>query len=564
MVDMRLRVLLLGLLLVGFFQYQVHPSSAYSFQNNLNPTLLDQNPNFDLTPTALQANDGTLWVAWDTSAFGQNRIAAMFYSKGVWSATAQNITWGPPSEADTNPALAQLSNGTIILVWSSNQTGYYSLYYKLFNTGGWSTVRPLTVSCTTGCAIGDGDFAPNVVVGKDSSVWVFWDRELTAGAPKCAVPYTIVCRQLFYKTLHGNSWSTDAQLTSDVTWNRNPGATVLKDGTISLVYQKWIIQGSNWNIFSRSFNGTTWTADTQMTNVNTWDQNPDLVQDRNGTVWMIWERNLSLGAGAFEDKLFYQISGDGGTTWTPATQMTFGGSSTQPIDDQQPIPVQGQTRNLDGTTDHSLWIFFSSDAFLSGTDFAIYYVKTNSIFPVHDVAVSKIAVSPSMMFPWGIRSRGISTATINVTISNLGDFPENISYMVQVSNTTMFTVASSFKLLASGNSALLTINWNASLANPGLYTIVASITPPSGETIGARMDDTLKFKALGIVYPGDLNLSGLVSYLDASIFGAAWQSTPGSPNWNPDADILKHGRVDIYDASAFGSNWQKAICKCPP
>src|SRR5260370_38863507 len=103
MVEMSLRVLLLGLLLVVFFQYQVHPSSAYSFQNNLNPTLLDQTPNFDITPTALQASDGTIWVAWDTSAFGHNTIAAMFYQNGIWSAAAQNLTPGPLSEEDTNP-----------------------------------------------------------------------------------------------------------------------------------------------------------------------------------------------------------------------------------------------------------------------------------------------------------------------------------------------------------------------------------------------------------------------------------------------------------------------------
>src|SRR5712691_2719519 len=564
MTRMNLRFLLLGLLLIVFFHYQAHPVSAYSFQNNLNPTLLDQAPNFDINPTSIQASDGTLWVAWDTSFYGQNRIVAMTYNSGIWSTAPRNITWGPQSEADASPALAQLSNGTIILVWSANQTGYYNLYYKLYNNAVWSSVRPLTVSCTTGCAVGDGDTAPNLVIGKDSTVWVFWDRETTAGAATCASPYTVVCRQLFYKTLRGNVWSADAQLTSDTTWNRNPSATVLKDGSLWLVYQKWIITGSNWNVFSRRFTGSTWSSDSQMTNINTWDQNPSIVQDRNGTIWMFWQRNLSLGAGAFQDKLFYQISGNAGATWTAPAQMTFGGSSTQPIDDQQASPVQGQTRNLDGSIDHSLWIFFSSDAFLSGTDFAIYYVKTNSIFPVHDVAPTKITASPSMMFPWGIRRQTISTATINVTISNLGDFPENISYIVQASNTTTFTVASSFKLLASGNSAVLSFSWNASLASPGFYTITATLTPVFGETIGARMDDTLRVTAVGIVYPGDLNLSGVVGYLDASAFGAAWQSVPGSPNWNPDADIIRgDNRVDIYDASAFGANWQKSICKCP-
>ncbi len=550
------RVLLLSLLLAVFFHFEARPASAYSFQS---PQLLDKAPAFDTQPTALQASDGTLWVAWDTEFYGQNQIGAMTYSNGVWSAQ-HNITWGPPSQANTAPALAQLVNGSIILVWSSNQTGFYNLYYKFFNSGVWSkTIYQLTASCAPGCTLGDGDFSPKVLVGLDSTVWVVWERDVTVPAATCASGFTIVCRQLFYKTLRGSVWSSEAQLTSDVTWNRWPGATITKDGSVWVVYSKWISKGSNYNLFSRTFNGTVWSAEVQRTNINALDFTPDIVQDRNGTMWLLWDRDISVGGGFFNDKVFYEISPDGGTTWSSATQLTFGGTSVQPIDDREPIPVQGNTRNLDGTIDHSLWIFYDSDAFLNGTDFAIYYIKTNNIFPVHDVAVTGIGASPSKMFPWGIRKLNITSATVTVQISNLGDFPENISYSVQAVNTTTFNIASSWALFSSGLSKTYTFSWNATLATPGLYTIVASLAPIAGETIGARMDDTLRFKSLGIVYPGDLDLSGHVNILDASIFGVAWQSRPGMPNWNPDADIVYNGMVDILDASVFGANWQKSI-----
>jgi hypothetical protein len=553
-------LLLLALTLAVFLQYQIHPASAYTFQT---PQLLDNAPAFDLSPTALQASDGTLWAAWDSGFYGQNQIVAMTYNRGVWSAQ-RNITWGPASQANTDPALAQLTNGTIILVWSANQTGYYNLYYKLLNAGVWSRTYPLTVSCTTGCVLGDGDVSPSLAVGLDSSVWVVWGRQTSSTAASCAVPFTIVCRQLFYKTLKGNVWSSDTQLTTDVTWNRWPGLTVVKDGTVWLVYSKWISKGSNYNIFGRTFNGAQWSGDVQLTNINALDFTPDIVQDRNGTIWLLWDRDISLGGGFFNNKVFYATSIDGGITWSSATQLTFGGTSTTPIDDRQPIPVQGLTRNLDGTVDHSLWVFYSSDAFLNGTDFAIYYVKSNSIFPVHNAAVTGVGVSPSIMFPWGIRKQNVSSATLTVTISNLGDFPENISYMVQAVNATTFNLASGFWLAPSGLSKTLTISWNASLASPGLYTLVASVSPIAGETTGNRMDDSIRFRYLGIVYPGDLNLSGHVTIIDASMFGAAWNSVPGMPNWNPDADLNHNGKIDIFDASIFGANWQKSICgSCP-
>jgi len=552
--------LLIALTLAVFLQYQVHPVSAYTFQT---PQLLDPAPSFDISPTALQASDGTLWVAWDSSFYGQNQIVVKTYNTGVWSAQ-HNITWGPPSQTNTYPSLAQLNNGTIILVWSSNQTGYYNLYYKLYNAGVWSKPNQLTVSCTTGCALGDGDFSPNVEIGLDSSVWVVWGREVSSTAATCAVPFTIVCRQLFYKNLKGNVWSSDTQLTSDATWNRWPGMTVTKDGALRVVYSKWISQGSNYNIFGRTFNGVQWSVEVQLTNINAIDFTPNIVQDRNGTIWVFWDRDISVGGGFFQSKLFYQTSIDGGVTWSSSTQLTFGGSSTTPIDDQEPIPVQGLTRNLDGTVDHSLWIFYSSDAFLDGADFAIYYIKSNPIFPVHNAAITAVNVSPSMMFPWGIRKQSISSAMVTVTVSNLGDFPENISYAVQAVNTTTFNLASGFWLAPSGLSKMVTISWNATLASPGLYTLVASVSPVPGETTGDRMDDSIRFRYLGIVYPGDLNLSGHVTIIDASIFGAAWNSVPGMPNWNPDADINHNGKVDIVDASIFGANWQKSICgSCP-
>ncbi len=556
------RIIFLGLLFGAFFYYQAHPVSAYSFNS---PQLLDSKPSFDQTPAAFQASDGTLWVAWDGQFNITNEIFGMNYNTGVWSPQF-NLTSGPLNQVNTYPALGQLANGTIILVWSSSPTGNtYNLNYKLYNNGVWSKPVQLTAPCAPGgCSLGDGDFSARIVLGKDSSLWVFWSRQVTVPVPTCVNPLSPVCRQVFYKILSNGSWSGEVQLTSDLTWNRHPGAAVMMNGNVWVSYQKWISKSSNYNIFMRTFNGTVWSSEVQMTSVNTWDQHPNLVQDRNGTIWMLWMRNISLGT-TFQDKLFYQFSPDGGLTWSAATQLTFGGTSLQPIDDEGPVPVQGMTRNLDGTPDHAMWIFYDSNAFLNGTDFAMYYIKTNQIFPVHNAAVTKISVTPSIMFPWGIRAQNISTATITVTISNLGDFPENITYSVQAVNTTIFNVGSGHVLLSGSLSKTFSFAWNASLASPGLYTIVGSVVPVFGETIGARMDDTLRFKWLAITYPGDLNLSGRISIFDASIFGAAWQTVPGMPNYNPDADINNSDhRVDIVDASIFGANWQKAICNCPP
>jgi len=56
---------------------------------------------------------------------------------------------------------------------------------------------------------------------------------------------------------------------------------------------------------------------------------------------------------------------------------------------------------------------------------------------------------------------------------------------------------------------------------------------------------------------GDVNGDCKVDIVDLAKVGAAFGSTPSSPNWNPAADLDHNGKVDIVDlvivASRFGS-----------
>jgi hypothetical protein len=62
-------------------------------------------------------------------------------------------------------------------------------------------------------------------------------------------------------------------------------------------------------------------------------------------------------------------------------------------------------------------------------------------------------------------------------------------------------------------------------------------------------------KTLVIHGPGDITGDGHVSILDAIILADAFLSTPGSPNWNPAADIGNFGVVNILDAILLADNF---------
>jgi hypothetical protein len=54
----------------------------------------------------------------------------------------------------------------------------------------------------------------------------------------------------------------------------------------------------------------------------------------------------------------------------------------------------------------------------------------------------------------------------------------------------------------------------------------------------------------------DINGDGFVNIFDASIAGAAYGSTLGSPKYKPKADFNADGTINIFDFAIFGSNWQ--------
>jgi len=57
---------------------------------------------------------------------------------------------------------------------------------------------------------------------------------------------------------------------------------------------------------------------------------------------------------------------------------------------------------------------------------------------------------------------------------------------------------------------------------------------------------------------GDVNGDCKVDIVDLSIVGAAFNSTPSSPNWNPAADLNHDGKVDIVDIVVVASSYNTA------
>lgn len=75
---------------------------------------------------------------------------------------------------------------------------------------------------------------------------------------------------------------------------------------------------------------------------------------------------------------------------------------------------------------------------------------------------------------------------------------------------------------------------------PGKYNVSLKITDSLGQTATA-------VKNLTVNLFGDLNSDGEVNIQDLSIIARAFETTPGSPNWNYKADINHDKVIDIRD-----------------
>jgi parallel beta-helix repeat protein len=69
--------------------------------------------------------------------------------------------------------------------------------------------------------------------------------------------------------------------------------------------------------------------------------------------------------------------------------------------------------------------------------------------------------------------------------------------------------------------------------------------------------DTYPLMNLWVRLPGDINGDGAVDIYDAILLANAYNSTPGKPNWKPNADINGDNIVDIYDAILLANSYNQ-------
>jgi hypothetical protein len=171
---------------------------------------------------------------------------------------------------------------------------------------------------------------------------------------------------------------------------------------------------------------------------------------------------------------------------------------------------------------------------------------------VRDVAVTNVKTSKDRCKPMPTVPDN-SFVKVNVTVLNNGSLSETFSVALFANATTVDT--QTVIGLAPGAQKELIYMWNTTGWTHGNYTISAYSVPVPGEVNTG--DNTFTDGNIKVVISGDVNGDGSVDIYDAILLAGAYNSDPGKPNWNPNADLKADDVIDIYDAINLANHYNQ-------
>jgi hypothetical protein len=245
----------------------------------------------------------TVWFDWRNG----HSNPAVYYKRSTDGGT----TWGADTRLTDLPPVADfpslaVSGCTVHVVCVDWRDGNYEIYYKHSTDGGSVWGPDVRLSNNPSNSIHPS------VTASGSSVHVVWND------------YRNGNDEIYYNrsTDGGTTWDGDIRLTNnlDVSW---PASVAAFRTNVHVVWND--TRSGNWEVFYKrsTDGGTTWKADTQLTNNNSSSMYAAItVLGPNAHVVWVDGRDGN-------DEIYYKRSTDGGTNWGADTRLTNASSSSE-------------------------------------------------------------------------------------------------------------------------------------------------------------------------------------------------------------------------------------------
>lgn len=228
----------------------------------------------DVNPAIITTKQGKMWLVWSSNRTGSYNLWHKTSTNNgeFWSPETQLTN--PPIGEDKRPAIMEAADNRIWIVWQSGRTGNDNLFYKTYDGISWSSETQLTFD-----AYPNPNRGPAIMQSRDGKIWVFW------GAVRATHPANF---EIYYKTSidNGASWSAETRLTVNNAWDLLPTAMQTRDGKIWVIWEA-DRSGQDDDLFYMTYDGTTWSNDAKLTGDPTFDDIlPNIFQAENKTIWV--------------------------------------------------------------------------------------------------------------------------------------------------------------------------------------------------------------------------------------------------------------------------------------
>ncbi|HEY4674770.1 MAG TPA: CARDB domain-containing protein [Candidatus Bathyarchaeia archaeon] len=179
--------------------------------------------------------------------------------------------------------------------------------------------------------------------------------------------------------------------------------------------------------------------------------------------------------------------------------------------------------------------------------FPIPHTVTNGVVRAgeRDVAVIQVNSAKSIV--------NDTVVPITVAVANFGEQAETFDVTLYYDSTAIST--QTVTNLAPETPLTLNFTWDTATVPKGNYTISAAAQLLPGEldtSNNNKIDGWIKETILG-----DVDGDGEVGILDVTLVAIAWETVPGNPRWNPNADLDDNGEINIIDITKVALEFGK-------
>jgi len=382
----------------------------------------------DSGPSIMRASNGIVWVFWHSRRTGNEELFYKTYNASLVHPWSQETRLTNNSSVDIMPYVFQASDGKIWIVWMTNRTGNYDIFYKIYDGTSWSDDKRLTDDASR-------DEFPSIVEAY-GKIWVFWDSRRGTGN-----------YDLFYKTTvdNGMTWSSDtlAPVSSSTYDDWDPAVMRAFDGRI------WLVWTRSSHIHYSVYAGQSWSSAQPITSGGNDNWHPSLMQTSDTKIWVFWD------SGKYDPyvpwDIFYSVYT--GSWSSPAQVTTYEG------EDVMPSPLQ----DAGGV----IWVAWASDR----GNYNIYY-RTSSLSPDHDLEIFSVCSSKT----WAYEGESVD---ITVVARNHGKNSETAVVRCFANNSLIGTQTT---IIAPGQLSPNSFAWSTEGFAVGSYLIKANVTLVVGET----------------------------------------------------------------------------------